>query len=112
VWITYGLTAGFVLGLYDISTKEGMIGNSVFPVVFWSSLFGLICWLPILIAAPLFKLHDFDLLSVSGFLIVLPKSIAMTGSWVLAYYAVKHLPVSMAGAVRASGLVGPSLEGY
>jgi bacterial/archaeal transporter family protein len=111
MWIAYGLSAGFVLGLYDIWTKKGMTGNSVLAVVFWSSIFGLLCWIPLLITYPFVKFYSFNIVSIYEFFIVLPKSIAMTASWILAYFAIKKLPISMTGAIRTSGPVWTLIGG-
>jgi bacterial/archaeal transporter family protein len=92
-----------VLGLYDIWTKRAMMGNSVIPVVTWSSLFGAAFWLPAFFLTRTSFYVDVSQTSVIEQAILLPKSVAMTASWILAYFAVRELPVSIAGAVRASG---------
>ncbi|NVJ27446.1 DMT family transporter [Myxococcus sp. AM011] len=103
MWIAYGLGAGVMLGLYDVWTKKAMTGNSVIPVVMWSSLFGALCWVPVLIPGALpIRVEPFGL-TWQEQAWLLPKGVAMTASWILAYYAVRELPISIAGAVRASG---------
>ena len=103
MWIAYGLGAGVMLGLYDVWTKKAMKGNAVIPVVMWSSLFGALVWVPTLFSGALPIHIDPFGLSLREHALLLPKGIAMTASWVLAYYAVRELPISIAGAVRASG---------
>jgi drug/metabolite transporter (DMT)-like permease len=51
---------------------------------------------------------DFSLLEQA---VLLPKSAAMTASWICAYYAVRELPLSIAGAIRASGPLWTFLGG-
>jgi transporter family protein len=103
MWIAYGLGAGVMLGLYDVWTKKAMTGNDVIPVVMWSSLFGALVWVPVLFTGAL-PIHVDPLgLSLREHALLLPKGVAMTASWILAYYAVRELPISIAGAVRASG---------
>ena len=80
MWIFYGLSAGVILGFYDIWTKRAMEGNGVFQVVMWSSLFGAICWLPFSIASDLPIFVDVTRTSVLIQLILVPKSLAMTAS--------------------------------
>lgn len=105
MWITYGLAAGVVLGLYDYWTKKGMEGNGVMAVVFWSSFFGAAAWL----------IAFFPVSYGSGFhvepaatnlkqqMFIMFKGLMMTGSWIFAYYSVRELPMSFSGAMRASG---------
>ena len=103
MWIAYGLGAGVMLGLYDVWTKKAMTDNDVIPVVMWSSLFGALVWVPVLFAGAL-PIHVDPLgLSLREHALLLPKGVAMTASWILAYQAVRELPISIAGAVRASG---------
>jgi drug/metabolite transporter (DMT)-like permease len=82
-----------------------MIGNNIFTVVFWSSLFGAVPW-------AVFWVPGIGALNIGPHieaitwveqLIILPKTIAMTLSWLFAYYSVRELPMSFSGAVRASG---------
>jgi drug/metabolite transporter (DMT)-like permease len=103
MWIAYGLGAGVMLGLYDVWTKKAMTGNAVIPVVMWSSLFGALVWVPALFEGAL-PVHIEPLgLPLHAQALLLPKGIAMTASWILAYHAVRELHISLAGAVRASG---------
>lgn len=105
MWMVFGLSAGALLGLYDFWTKKAMTGNAVIPIVFWSALFGGLVWLPAFFpAAQRFDLYvDISNTSLHDQAIILAKGLAMTLSWILAYYSVRELPMSFSGAVRASG---------
>lgn len=100
-----GLMAGVILGFYDYWTKKATSGNNVISVVFWSSLFGALAWFPAFIPI----LHDLIVFpkveptTLVEQIIIFPKTIAMTLSWLLAYYSARELPLSYSGAVRASG---------
>jgi|GEM_PF-1622809 len=112
-WIVYGLLAGVMLGLYDFWTKKAMVGNDVFPVVFWTSMFGAIAWLPFFTPLTVenafhVSLSNIDLNSQG---LILIKGIAMTASWLFAYFSVRELPMSFSGAVRASGPVWTFIGG-
>lgn len=112
-WVTYGALAGVVLGLYDFWTKKAMTGRSVLAVVFWSSVFGASAWLlallPMAQGTPLGVRWDDTSWSDQAYILV--KGVMMTGSWMLAYYAVRELPMSFAGAMRASGPLWTLLGG-
>ncbi|MCJ8507439.1 DMT family transporter [Rhizobium lemnae] len=105
MWMVCGLSAGALLGLYDFWTKKAMNGNSAISVVFWSSLFGAIAWLPAFlpISEGLGFHVDWTQTNVQEQCLILVKGLAMTFSWVFAYYSVRELPMSFSGAVRASG---------
>lgn len=105
MWIVFGITAGLILGLYDFWTKKSMDGNDVISIVFFSSFFGMAAWGLVLTlgAGNTLLLVDLFNLGYEHQLFIAVKSMAMTLSWILAYYAVKALPMSFSGAVRASG---------
>ncbi|KSV75926.1 hypothetical protein N185_15890 [Sinorhizobium sp. GW3] len=105
MWMLLGISAGGILGLYDYWTKRATTGNSVLQVVFWSSLFGALAWLPAFTPAgrALGFYVDVSQSSWAEQGLILVKSAAMTASWFFAYYSVRELPMSFSGAVRASG---------
>lgn len=110
-WVTATLLSAFFLGLYDLGTKHAVRDNAVLPVLFFANLCSATVWgaliacdragsggeLPaILHVAPLTGVQHFQL-----FL----KSLIVGASWVCSYFAVKHLPVSIASPIRATGPV-------
>ncbi|MBD9597770.1 DMT family transporter [Ensifer sp. ENS05] len=105
MWMLLGISAGGILGLYDYWTKRATTGNSVLQVVFWSSFFGALAWLPAFTPAgrALGFYVDVSQSSWAEQGLILVKSAAMTASWFFAYYSVRELPMSFSGAVRASG---------
>lgn len=108
-WVSLGLLAGIILGAYDFLTKIALKEKGVLEVVFWCSLLGGLMWLPFFIIPPAYQdaLQAFHLspqeLTVAQQMAVLPKSILMVATWVLSYYSVKFLPLSISAGVRASG---------
>ncbi len=105
MWMLFGISAGVLLGFYDYWTKKAMIGNGVVPVVFWSSICGALLWLPAFFPVTAGFGFHVDVWR-TGFYqqgVILIKGVAMTLSWLLAYYSVRELPMSFSGAVRASG---------
>ncbi|ARN57319.1 DMT family transporter [Sedimentisphaera salicampi] len=108
MWITLGILSSLFLGLYDLSKKHSLQDNAVLPVLFLSTLSGLIVVLPFLFvsrAAP--SLLDDTILyiaplSIKSHLIISAKSFIVAGSWVFGYYALKHLPISIVAPIRAT----------
>ncbi|MDO5693457.1 MAG: EamA family transporter, partial [Pseudomonadota bacterium] len=108
-WIALGLMAGLVLGTYDFLTKLALKEKTVLEVVFWCSVLGGLIWLPFFYApADWASSLDFlglvpKTLTTAQQLAILPKSIMMVVTWILSYYSVKFLPLSISAGVRASG---------
>lgn len=108
-WIYLGLLAGLVLGTYDFLTKLALKEKTVLEVVFWCSVLGAVLWLPFLCAPAEWSAA----LRVAGLapqrldtgqqMALLPKSVMMVATWILSYYSVKFLPLSISAGVRASG---------
>jgi len=107
-WIILGLVSAFFLGIYDVFKKLSVNENAVVPVLFWSSMTAAILWLPLLI----YSATSSDALSL-GWLYVEPistkehlqlflKACIVGSSWVCSYFALKGLPVSIAGPIRAT----------
>jgi drug/metabolite transporter (DMT)-like permease len=108
-WIALGLLAGLVLGTYDFLTKLALKEKTVLEVVLWSSVLGALIWLPFFFIPPAgadaFRhtgLYPAQLTPAEQW-VLLPKSLMMVAAWVLSYYSVKSLPLSISAGVRASG---------
>lgn len=109
-WIVASLVSAFFLGCYDLSTKHAVRGNAVLPVLFLANGCSALIWLVLqrgsALAPPAFAptLHV-DTLTGFQHLQLLLKSVIVAASWVCSYFAVKHLPVSLAAPIRATGPV-------
>jgi bacterial/archaeal transporter family protein len=106
-WILASLASAFFLGLYQLCTKHAVNENAVLPVLFLSNVCSAAVWLGFLAwdAAPggapaVLRVAE---LSGRGHLLLLLKSVVVAGSWGCSYFAVKHLPVSIAAPLRATG---------
>lgn len=109
MWAIFGLASAMFLGFYDILKKQSLNENAVIPVLFFSTLASSIIFIPILIVSrttPEFitKLGFFvPELSVSEHLQVVLKSAIVVSSWVLSFFALKHLPITIVTPIRATG---------
>lgn len=107
-WIVASLLSALFLGVYQLCTKHAVRDNAVLPVLFWTNVCSAVVWLGLLGADatlpggvdPMFRVAD---LAVADHLRLLLKSAIVGGSWVCSYFAVKHLPVSLAAPIRATG---------
>jgi len=108
-WIALGLLAGLVLGTYDFLTKLALREKTVLEVVLWSSVLGALIWTPFFFVpearADVFRHLGLYPARLTGAqqIVLLPKSMMMVVTWILSYYAVKSLPLSISAGVRASG---------
>ena len=108
MWLILAFVSALLLGSYEVFKKVSLEKNAVIPVIFVSILFSCITLLPFLILSEYFP----DTLKNSIFfvprvdlhahmLFVLKATIVLT-SWLFAYFALKHLPLSLASPIKAT----------
>jgi len=107
-WILASLISAFFLGLYDLSKKRALEGNAVVPVLFLSTVCGAGVWLALLLAglaAPTAVPAAFrpEPLTLAQHGLIFLKSIIVASSWAFTYFGIKHLPLSLAAPIRATG---------
>ncbi|MBM4164419.1 MAG: permease [Lentisphaerae bacterium] len=109
MWIYLGLISAVLLGLYDVCKKHALNHNAVLPVLFLSTVAGFLP-MPFMLAAS--RLAPDWMLGINCYvpvatrsehLHILIKAVIVCVSWVLAYFAMKHLPISLFSPIRASG---------
>lgn len=107
-WILLSICSAFFLGLYDLAKKHAVKENAVAPVLFFSVLTSAAIWFPLVVWSHLdassFPLNNFrvDPLSTLQHLQLFVKSAIVGASWIFGYFAIKHLPLSIAGPIRAT----------
>ena len=109
MWMYLGLLAALFLGLHNLCKKHAVQGNEVYPVLFGTLVSGFLLLLPFFVGSQLnasyFKGIGFYIPPISwqthGFIFI--KSLIMAGSWVLAYQALKHLPLTIVTPIRSAG---------
>ncbi|MCD8481550.1 MAG: DMT family transporter [Verrucomicrobia bacterium] len=106
-WIELSIISALLLGVYDVFKKRAVHGNAVIPVLFISVVTSSLLWVPgtWLSAGDQSVPEWFYVapLGLRGHLELFAKSLLVGSSWMLAYFAVKHLPMSVAGPVRSTG---------
>jgi len=108
MWLPLSLFSAFFLGMYDVSKKRAVTGNAVFPVLFFSTLTGSLCTMPLIVlslAAPdtARQLHVYVAPQpLTEHLLIVAKSFIVGLSWVLSYFGLKHLPITIAAPLRAT----------
>lgn len=108
MWALFGLISALFLGIYDIFKKLSLNGNAVLPVLFFATCTGAALFLPIA-AGSVFSPEFFQQiglyappLNFQEHLLVLLKSGIVVSSWILAFFAMKHLPVTIFAPIRST----------
>jgi len=111
MWVILAVASSAFLGIYDVFKKLSLRDNAVLPVLFFASFTGALIFAPFVavsLAFPGFSSgYPWHIPSVGleAHLFFLLKSVIVGSSWVFAYFAMKHLPITVAAPVRASGPV-------
>ena len=108
MWLALAFVSAFFLGCYDISKKKSVNENAVIPVLFLNTLFCSLLLLPIVLISKISP----DILSgtigyvpsvsieTHGYIFI--KSVIVLTSWILGYFAIKHLPLTITGPINAT----------
>jgi len=100
--------SAILLGFYDFWKKLSLNKNTVIPVLLISSLSSAIFFVILVnvlsIKFQFFQIKLFNITTKMHLLFAI-KSIIVGISWILAYFAVKNLPLTIASPIRASGPV-------
>ena len=108
MWLLLAFLSALLLGFYDVFKKQSLNGNAVIPVLFLNTMFSTLIFLPFIllsmfypssledtvffVPAPRFTYHVYVIL----------KACIVLGSWIFGYFAMKHLPLTIAGPVNAT----------
>ncbi len=109
MWAFAALLSALFLGIYDIFKKLSLNGNAVIPVLFFSTLTSTLLFLPVVTGSLFYPefFHSIGLfapsLTITEHLHVLLKAVIVVSSWILAFFAMKHLPVSIFAPIRSTG---------
>lgn len=108
IWSVLAIISAVLLGLYDVLKKGSLRGNFVLPVLFMSAVAGALLFIPIIFCSRF--IDGFDKVTLlyvpqtdattQGLIFL--KSVLVASSWILAYFAMKHLPITIASPIRAS----------
>ena len=109
MWLYLGLLSALFLALHNLCKKHAVVNNDVIPVILGTLLAGLLYLTPFFIISKL----DTDLALKIGFYIpsislqthgfIFLKSCIMASSWMLAFSALKYLPITIVTPIRSAG---------
>jgi len=107
MWLILAFISAALLGCYDSFKKEALRDNAVIPVLFLNTLFSSLIFLPfIVVSATSGALNDtIFYVPSAGWEVhkyILLKSCIVLSSWVLGYFGMKHLPLTIVGPINAT----------
>jgi drug/metabolite transporter (DMT)-like permease len=108
-WIVLSIFSALLLGFYDLAKKHALRDNAVLPVLFFGIVTSAVVWLPFVlwshIAPETYPSARFLVTPLAGHehVLLFLKSALVAASWVFGYFALKNLPLSIAGPIRATG---------
>lgn len=107
MWLALAFCSAFLLGCYDVNKKLSLNGNAVIPVLFMNTLFSSLLFVPFIILSFCTDWLDGTMVyvpkaSIETHLRVFVKAIIVLSSWISGYFALKHLPLTLAGPIKAT----------
>lgn len=108
MWLVLAFISAFLLGIYEVCKKVSLNDNAVIPVLFLNTLFSSLLFVPfVLISFCSPSVLEGTLLyvpamplQVHGYVVI--KSCIVLSSWICAYFATKHLPLTIIGPIKAT----------
>ena len=97
MWLALAFLSAFLLGCYEVNKKMSLNGNAVIPVLFFNTLISSLIFVPFILLSfyvPRASLEDH--------VKVLIKAVIVLSSWISGYFALKHLPLTITGPIKAS----------
>lgn len=101
MWVILAIVSALCLGLYDVTKKLSLRDNNVPAVLFLNTLFCSLLLSPVILSG---ILHGHIGLGDSwhGHIQIIIKAAIVLSSWLLGYFSIKHLPLTIAGPINAS----------
>ncbi|MDH6305083.1 transporter family protein [Parabacteroides sp. PF5-5] len=107
MWVALAFMSAFLLGCYDINKKMSLNGNAVIPVLFLNTLISSLIFVPVIILSYGTNLLDGSMLYVphaplEQHIAVFIKAVIVLSSWLFGYFAIKNLPLTITGPIKAT----------
>lgn len=107
IWLLLTLASAFFIGLYEVAKKHAVHENAVWLVLLYGSISGAVVFLPFILLSSMGVIDSEFLLFVPQItpyehLLILLKTAIVLTSWVLSYFALKHLPITIAAPIRST----------
>ena len=96
-----------LLGCYDSFKKQALKSNAVIPVLFFNTLFSSLIFLPFIVMSDTSNALDGGIFHVASggwemHKYIVLKAMIVLSSWILGYFGMKHLPLTIVGPINAT----------
>ena len=107
MWLILAFLSAAFLGVYDSLKKKSLRGNAVLPVLFLNTLFSSLIFLPFIVLSATTTVLDGTIMHVDSgswaeHRYIVGKALIVLSSWVLGYFGMKHLPLTIVGPINAT----------
>lgn len=107
MWLILAFMSAALLGCYDSFKKQALKENAVIPVLFLNTLFSSLIFLPFIILSDVSDVLDGTIFHVTsgGWEVhkyIVLKAVIVLSSWVLGYFGMKYLPLTIVGPINAT----------
>lgn len=107
MWLALAFLSAFLLGCYEVNKKMSLNGNAVIPVLFLNTLISSLIFLPFILLSYTTNWLDGTMFyvpkaSFETHMAVLFKAVIVLTSWISGYFALKHLPLTITGPIKAT----------
>ena len=106
MWLILAFMSAALLGCYDSFKKQALKENAVIPVLFLNTLFSSLIFLPFILLSPTGWLDGSIFHVASGgwemHQYIVLKAVIVLSSWILGYFGMKHLPLTIVGPINAT----------
>ena len=107
MWLILSFLSAAFLGVYDSLKKKALKDNAVLPVLFLNTLFSSLIFLPFIVMSGTSTALDGTIFHVGsgGWEVhkyIVLKALIVLSSWVLGYFGMKHLPLTIVGPINAT----------
>lgn len=107
MWVLLAFLSAFLLGCYEVNKKISLNGNAVIPVLFFNTLISSLLFLPFVVLSITTEVLDGTLfyvprVSLQVHFAVFVKAVIVLSSWIFGYFALKNLPLTITGPIKAT----------
>lgn len=108
MWLLLAFLSAALLGFYDVFKKQSLKNNAVIPVLTLNTLFSSLIFLPFIVLSAWRPdtleggLFFVPVAGGEGHRYIILKSVIVLSSWILGYFGMKNLPITIVGPINAT----------
>ncbi len=107
MWVGLAFISAFLLGCYDVNKKMSLNENAVIPVLFFNTLISSLIFVPFIVLSYSTSMLEGTMFyvpfaTVEQHIAVFLKAVIVLSSWLFGYFAIKNLPLTITGPIKAT----------